>query len=55
MNLEKYGFTKEMIEENIAFDDANTIPARVTAVHRERYQVVCEHGETYARLKTKEY
>ena len=54
MNLEKYGFTKEMLEENIAFDDANTIPARVTAVHRERYQVVCEHGETYARLKTKE-
>lgn len=55
MNLEKYGFTKEMLEENIVFDDANTMPARVTAVHRERYQVVCEHGETYARLKTKEY
>ncbi len=55
MNLEKYGFTKEMLEENIAFGDANTIPARVTAVHRERYQVVCEYGETYARLKTKEY
>lgn len=55
MNLEKYGFTKEMREENIAFDDENTIPARVTAVHRERYQVVCEQGETYARLKTKEY
>ena len=35
MNLEKYGFTKEMLEENIAFDDANTIPARVTAVHRD--------------------
>lgn len=55
MNLEKYGFTKEMLEEKIAYGDANTIPARVTAVHRERYQVVCEHGETYARLKTKEY
>lgn len=55
MNLEKYGFTKEMLEENIVFDDANTMPARVTAVHRERYQIVCEHGETYARLKTKEY
>jgi len=55
MNLEKYGFTKEMLEENIAFGDTNAIPARVTAVHRERYQIVCEHGETYARLKTKEY
>ena len=31
------------------------IPARVTAVHRERYQLVCEHGEINARLKTKEY
>ncbi len=31
------------------------ITARITAVHRERYQLVCEHGEIYARLKTKEY
>ena len=36
--------------------EKNTIiTARVTAVHRERYQMVCEHGEIYARLKTKEY
>ena len=31
------------------------IPARVTAVHKERYEIVCEYGMTYARLKTKEY
>ncbi len=31
------------------------IPARVTAVHKERYEIVCAHGITYARLKTKEY
>lgn len=31
------------------------IPARVTAVHKERYEIVCEHGMTYARLKTREY
>ena len=31
------------------------IPARVTAVHKERYQIICDHGETYARLKTREY
>ena len=31
------------------------IPARVTAVHRERYEIVCEHGITHARLKAKEY
>ena len=31
------------------------IPARVTAVHKERYEIVCEHGMAHARLKTKEY
>ena len=36
-------------------DSLPGIPARVTAVHKERYEIVCEHGVTYARLKTKEY
>lgn len=36
-------------------DNYPGIPARVTAVHKERYQVVCARGETYARLKTREY
>lgn len=31
------------------------IPARVTAQHKERYEIVCAHGLTYARLKIKEY
>ena len=31
------------------------IPARITAQHKERYEIVCEHGTAYARLKTKEY
>ena len=35
--------------------DLAGIPARVTAVHKERYGIVCEHGETFARLKTREY
>ena len=56
MNLNDYGFTNDYISE---LDEqtitAGWIPARVTAVHRERYQLVCEHGETYGRLKTKEY
>ena len=30
-------------------------PARITAVHKERYEIVCEYGMTHARLKTKEY
>ena len=31
------------------------IPARVTDVHKERYEIVCDYGITHARLKTKEY
>ena len=27
------------------------IPARVTAVHKERYEIVCAHGLTHAWLK----
>ena len=56
MNLNDYGFTNDYISE---LDEQTIttgwIPARITAVHRERYQLVCEHGETYGRLKTKEY
>lgn len=50
MDLKKYGFTTTMMPEN-----TQGIPARITAVHKERYALVCEHGETYGRLKTKEY
>ncbi len=31
------------------------IPARVTTVHKDRYEIVCEYGITFARLKTKAY
>ena len=31
------------------------IPARVTAVHKQRFEIVCQHGLTHARLKTKQY
>ena len=50
MDLRKYGFMPNMMPEN-----TQGIPARITAVHRERYELVCEYGETYGRLKTKEY
>ena len=30
-------------------------PARIIAVHKERYEIVCPYGQTFARLKTKEY
>ena len=50
MDLKKYGFMPDMMPEN-----AQGIPARIIAVHKERYALVCEYGETYGRLKTKEY
>ena len=50
MNFTEYGFTPNMLPE-----DAKGIPARITAVHKERYALVCEHGEGFGRLKTKEY
>lgn len=50
MDMKQYGFTPNMMPEN-----AQGIPARITAVHKERYALVCEYGETYGRLKTKEY
>jgi len=31
------------------------IPVRVTAVHKERYELVCEHGIICGRLKAKAY
>ena len=31
------------------------MPARVIAVHKERYKLITEMGECYGRLKTKEY
>ena len=48
MNINDYGILP-------ATEGLPGIPARVTAVHKERYEIVCDHGVTYARLKTKEY
>ena len=48
MNISDYGILPDT-------KDLPGIPARVTAVHKERYEIVCAHGVTHARLKTKEY
>ena len=48
MNIEDYGIVPNC-------EHLPGIPARVTAVHKARYEIVCEHGITHARLKTKEY
>lgn len=49
MNIKDYGYEPKK-EDNI-----KGTPARVTAVHKERYDIVCEHGELHARLKTGVY
>ncbi len=43
--LALYGF-----KEDTAVDEGN-IAARVIAVHKERFELVCEHGTIHARLK----
>lgn len=48
MNINDYGIVPNT-------QNRPGIPARVTAVHKERYEIVCEYGHTHARLKTKEY
>ena len=48
MNIENYGISPKA-------GQGSAIPARVTAVHKERYAIVCRHGECYARLKAAEY
>jgi len=48
LNLNEYGIVPNT-------EDLPGIPARITAVHKERYEIVCEYGMTHARLKTKEY
>ena len=56
MDLKEYGFMPEMMEETGTMANGLEVtPARIISVHRERYQLVCKYGETYARLKTKEY
>ena len=48
MNFNDYGLVPN-------YENLPGIPARITAVHKERYEIICRHGVTHARLKTKEY
>ena len=50
MNISDYGFKPEMMP-----DGAAGTPARITATHRERYEVACGNTTGFARLKTGEY
>lgn len=50
MTLEDYGYRPEMP----GAQDSG-LPARVTAVHRDRFEIVCERGEGFAGLKAGAY
>lgn len=50
LDWKEYGLRPEQMPE-----DAQGIPARVIAVHKERYALVCAQGEIYGRLKSREY
>lgn len=56
MNLTDYGFIPSTLYSlNMPQGEAAGIPARVTAVHKERYELVCEYGPVFGRLKTGVY
>ncbi len=50
-DLLAYGFPQEFLPP----EGSPALPARVTAVFKERFQLVTQEGEHYGRLKTKEY
>jgi len=50
--LKDYGFTN-FFESQI--NEHNSTPARITAVHKERYEIISKYGISYARLKPSIY
>lgn len=48
IDLTKYGYTP-------VIDDFNLMPARVTAVQRDRFELITEKGFTFGRLKSSIY
>lgn len=53
--LVDYGFTPAMRAAQVARATGDEIPARVTAVHKERFALVCDRGECFGRLKSSVY
>ena len=51
-DIYEYGFSEAFAKDTQA---QGLTPARVTAVHRERFEVVSEHGTHHARLKSGVY
>lgn len=51
--MEQYGAAPGLME-SIGKND-RTMPARITAVHKERYELICEMGAGFGRLKSGNY
>ncbi len=49
-NLQSYGFTLAMFTDGLG-----GIPARVIAVHKKRYEIICQYGQIFAILKSGTY
>lgn len=51
MNLTNYGFNPTYLSS----DPQALIPARVTAVHKQRYELFCDKGPCFGQLKSSAY
>ena len=47
MNIKDYGFNENLIKNNME----GKIPARIIATHKERYEIVCDKGIGFAKIK----
>ena len=55
MDLTRIGFSPAVLAAAQARGGSGELPARVSAVHKERFALLCERGECYARVKAGTY
>ena len=47
MNIKDYGLRENLIRNSAK----GRIPARIIATHKERYEIVCDKGNGFAKIK----
>ena len=47
MNIKDYGFKENIVRNNTD----GRIPARIIATHKERYEIMCDKGSGFAKIK----
>ena len=50
MNIKDYGLRENLIKN---IDKSKTI-ARIIATHKDRYEIVCNNGQGFAKIKKKD-